>query len=122
MRHFIFPETRVPTRDTQHLAMADDEEVPTLLAEEVPIETEALSTKKVPLTIVTGYLGAGKSTLLNAILHGDHGWKIAVILNEFGESDGIEEGQSLALNSGDDGKPFEEWVELKNGCLCCSVR
>ena len=103
----------------------EEEEVPMLLPVDTTEETQGTAVnaeeQKVPLTIVTGYLGAGKSTLLNAILQGEHGWKIAVILNEFGDSDNIEEGQSLAMH-GADGQPFEEWVELKNGCLCCSVR
>lgn len=59
---------------------ADEDEVPTLLQ-----DPNALPTTKVPLTIVTGYLGAGKTTLLNYILTAQHGKKIAVILNEFGD-------------------------------------
>jgi polynucleotide 5'-kinase involved in rRNA processing len=58
----------------------EDEEVPTLVAS---LDETALS--KVPITIVTGYLGAGKTTLLNYILTEQHGKKIAVILNEFGD-------------------------------------
>ncbi|CAB4406612.1 unnamed protein product [Rhizophagus irregularis] len=73
---------------------------------------------KVPITIVTGFLGSGKTTLLNYILTEQHGKKIAVILNEFGESSGIE--KSLSISQ--DGDLFEEWLELKNGCLCCSVK
>ena len=57
-----------------------DEEVPNLVAD----DNNALSSK-VPITIVTGYLGAGKTTLLNYILTEQHGKKIAVILNEFGD-------------------------------------
>jgi polynucleotide 5'-kinase involved in rRNA processing len=57
-----------------------DEEVPNLVAS---LDDTALS--KVPITIVTGYLGAGKTTLLNYILTEQHGKKIAVILNEFGD-------------------------------------
>ncbi|RGB32891.1 CobW/HypB/UreG, nucleotide-binding domain-containing protein [Rhizophagus diaphanus] len=73
---------------------------------------------KVPITIITGFLGSGKTTLLNYILTEQHGKKIAVILNEFGESSGIE--KSLSISQ--DGDLFEEWLELKNGCLCCSVK
>ncbi|CAG8679015.1 11858_t:CDS:2, partial [Funneliformis caledonium] len=73
---------------------------------------------KVPITIVTGFLGSGKTTLLNYILTEQHGKRMAVILNEFGESSGIE--KSLTINQGDD--LYEEWLELKNGCLCCSVK
>lgn len=58
----------------------DNEEAPALVQ-----DPNALPTTKVPLTIVTGYLGAGKTTLLNYILTAQHGKKIAVILNEFGD-------------------------------------
>ncbi|KAI1421655.1 vitamin b12 biosynthesis, cobw-like protein [Xylaria sp. FL1777] len=73
---------------------------------------------KVPITIVTGYLGAGKTTLLNYILTARHGKKIAVIMNEFGDSLDIE--KSLTVNKG--GEQVEEWLEVGNGCICCSVK
>ncbi|GFO03725.1 cobw domain-containing protein 1-like [Plakobranchus ocellatus] len=73
---------------------------------------------KVPVTVITGFLGAGKTTLLNYILTEQHGKKIAVILNEFGEGDSIEKSMSI----GEEGELFEEWLELRNGCLCCSVK
>ncbi|RCI09771.1 hypothetical protein L249_4056 [Ophiocordyceps polyrhachis-furcata BCC 54312] len=73
---------------------------------------------KVPITIVTGYLGAGKTTLLNYILTARHGKKIAVIMNEFGDSLDIE--KSLTVNKGEES--FEEWLEVGNGCICCSVK
>lgn len=85
-----------------------DEEIPDL----VP------AVYKVPVTIITGYLGAGKTTLLNYILTEQHSKKIAVILNEFGEGSALE--RSIAI--GQEGKLFEEWLELNNGCLCCSVK
>ncbi|KAL9488486.1 hypothetical protein ACSS6W_000763 [Trichoderma asperelloides] len=75
-------------------------------------------TVKVPITIVTGYLGAGKTTLLNYILTAQHGKKIAVIMNEFGDSVDIE--KSLTVSQGDN--RVEEWLEVGNGCLCCSVK
>ncbi|KAI2290945.1 hypothetical protein LOZ03_003731 [Ophidiomyces ophidiicola] len=76
---------------------------------------------RVPITIVTGYLGSGKTTLLNYILNERHGKKIAVILNgacisKFGDSVDIE--KSLTVNQ--EGQQVEEWLELPNGCLCCS--
>lgn len=73
---------------------------------------------KVPITIVTGYLGAGKTTLLNYILTARHGKKIAVIMNEFGDSLDIE--KSLTVSK--DGESVEEWLEVGNGCICCSVK
>ncbi|PKY38420.1 COBW domain-containing protein 2-like protein [Rhizophagus irregularis] len=92
-----------------------DSEIPELV-EVIPDSRNVGS--KVPITIVTGFLGSGKTTLLNYILTEQHGKKIAVILNEFGESSGIE--KSLSISQ--DGDLFEEWLELKNGCLCCSVK
>ncbi|KAF4587330.1 COBW domain-containing protein [Ophiocordyceps camponoti-floridani] len=83
-------------------------------AEELPAELSV----KVPITIVTGYLGAGKTTLLNYILTARHGKKIAVIMNEFGDSLDIE--KSLTVNKGEES--FEEWLEVGNGCICCSVK
>ena len=68
---------------------------------------------KIPVTVLTGYLGAGKTTLLNHILTQEHGQKIAVIVNEFGEI-GID-GQ-LVLDAD------EEILEMNNGCICCTVR
>uniref|UniRef100_A0A8C6CNX2 CobW C-terminal domain-containing protein n=1 Tax=Moschus moschiferus TaxID=68415 RepID=A0A8C6CNX2_MOSMO len=73
---------------------------------------------KIPVTIITGYLGAGKTTLLNYILTEQHSKRIAVILNEFGEGSAVE--KSLAVSQG--GELYEEWLELRNGCLCCSVK
>ena len=73
----------------------------------------------VPVTIVTGFLGAGKSTLLNYILTERHGLRIAVIENEFADDIGIE---SLILKNGLGGKGSEDFFELSNGCLCCTMR
>jgi G3E family GTPase len=67
----------------------------------------------VPVTILTGFLGSGKTTLLNRILKEDHGHKIAVIENEFGEV-GVD---SELIESSD-----EQIVEMNNGCICCTVR
>ena len=73
-----------------------------------------MSTKdKVPVTILTGFLGSGKTTLLNRILSEEHGKRIAVIENEYGEV-GIDQG--LVINAD------EEVFEMSNGCICCTVR
>ena len=68
---------------------------------------------KVPVTILTGFLGSGKTTLLNRILTEEHGKRIAVIENEYGEI-GIDQG--LVINAD------EEVFEMSNGCICCTVR
>ncbi|PTX93700.1 cobalamin biosynthesis protein CobW [Spartobacteria bacterium LR76] len=68
---------------------------------------------RVPVTILTGFLGAGKTTLLNRILTEEHGLRIAVIENEFGEI-GID--HELVINTD------EELFEMNNGCICCTVR
>ncbi|KAL8052451.1 hypothetical protein ABFX02_05G005100 [Erythranthe guttata] len=73
----------------------------------------------VGVTVITGYLGSGKSTLVNHILNTQHGKRIAVILNEFGEEIGVERAM---INEGDEGALVEEWVELANGCICCNVK
>ena len=70
-------------------------------------------TRKIPVTVLTGFLGSGKTTLLNRILSEDHGMRIAVIENEFGEI-GID--QDLVINAD------EEVFEMNNGCICCNVR
>ncbi|XP_071716079.1 uncharacterized protein [Rutidosis leptorrhynchoides] len=75
----------------------------------------------VGVTVITGYLGAGKSTLVNYILNGEHGKRIAVILNEFGEEIGVERAM-INEGDGEGGAIVEEWVELANGCVCCTVK
>ena len=68
----------------------------------------------VPVTILTGFLGSGKTTLLNTILKEQHGHRIAVIENEFGEA-GIDN-DLLVQEQG------EQIIEMNNGCICCTVR
>jgi G3E family GTPase len=68
---------------------------------------------RVPVTVITGFLGSGKTTLVNRILTENHGRRIAVIENEFGEV-GIDD--ALVLDA------EEEIFEMNNGCICCTVR
>ncbi len=68
---------------------------------------------RIPVTVLTGFLGSGKTTLLNRILSEEHGLRIAVIENEFGEI-GID--QDLVINAD------EEIFEMNNGCICCTTR
>jgi G3E family GTPase len=78
------------------------------MAQQAPSEE-----KMVPVTILTGFLGSGKTTLLNRILKEEHGQRIAVIENEFGEV-GVD---NDIIETGD-----EQIVEMNNGCICCTVR
>ncbi len=75
--------------------------------------TAADQDSRVPVTVLTGFLGSGKTTLLNRILTEEHGRRIAVIENEFGEV-GVDD--ALVLDS------EEEIFEMNNGCICCTVR
>ncbi|GME42673.1 Cobalamin (vitamin B12) biosynthesis CobW-like protein [Neofusicoccum parvum] len=130
----------------------DDEAPPLLVGSSQPAsaaadealaaEVDDLALVKVPITIVTGYLGAGKTTLLNYILNERHGKKIAVILNGAYsrchkkrarlannstrvrqlrlDATAADIEKSLTVNN--DGGQVEEWLDLANGCLCCTVK
>ncbi|KAJ7644261.1 CobW domain-containing protein [Roridomyces roridus] len=95
------------------MSMDDQDEIPVL------IEHEGNEPRKVPLTIICGFLGAGKSTLLKRILTEQHGFRIAVIMNEFGDTADIE---AKTINVASEGEQSEEFLELANGCLCCSIK
>lgn len=141
---------------------SDDDAPPELVSTEVGQQgPEGAPIFKVPITIVTGqnmhrnnklcnrfrlltchfpgYLGAGKTTLLNYILTAQHGKKIAVIMNEFGDCKclasawktpqasahqgtitALDIEKSLTVSKGDE--KVEEWLEVGNGCICCSVK
>ncbi|CBX90903.1 similar to CobW domain-containing protein [Plenodomus lingam JN3] len=94
----------------------EDEEAPPLLG-----NSSSPPIRKVPITIITGYLGAGKTTLLNYILTAHHGKKIAVILNEFGDSIDIEKSLTVSDVNSTSASPAP-FVPLANGCICCSVK
>ena len=69
--------------------------------------------QRIPVTVLTGFLGSGKTTLLNRILSEQHGKRIAVIENEFGE---VAVDHELVIGA------EEEIFETANGCICCTVR
>src|SRR6267378_982464 len=71
------------------------------------------SPERIPVTLLTGFLGAGKTTLLNHLLSQKHGYKCAIIINEFGA---ISIDNQLVVGAD------EEILELNNACLCCRVR
>jgi G3E family GTPase len=71
--------------------------------------------QKLPVTIVTGFLGSGKTTLLNHIIKNFEGYKVAVLVNEFGD---INIDSQLLVKVGNDD---ENMIELTNGCICCTI-
>ena len=112
----------------------EEEEVPTLVenkeeAKEDNIEDfihnpnkkqkkflDRVKKSKIPVTVLTGFLGSGKTTLLNYILSANHGKRIAVIENEFGEV-GVDDQLVNKKITG-----TEQIIEMSNGCICCTVR
>nr|AFK35605.1 unknown [Lotus japonicus] len=112
--------SRNTRKKTKQSKMEHDEDEEAPLAVQIQGLDESVSQQSsVGVTLITGYLGAGKSTLVNHILNSQHGKRIAVILNEFGEEIGVERAM---INEGDGGAMVEEWVELANGCICCTVK
>ncbi|KAI8470049.1 MAG: CobW/HypB/UreG, nucleotide-binding domain-containing protein [Monoraphidium minutum] len=85
-----------------------------------PPRAAAAPRAPVPVTLITGFLGAGKTTLVRHILTARHGRRIAVILNEFGGEGDIE--RAFVRGERGDSAAVPQWVELANGCLCCSVK
>ncbi len=76
-------------------------------------------TQTIPVTVLSGALGAGKTTTLNHVLTADHGYEVAVLVNDMGE---VNVDAELVENRSELSQADEEIIEMSNGCICCRLR